>query len=525
MKLHGLDISIVCIYFSIVFYIGWHFAKRDSGTDEYFLAGRSLHWSTIGFSLFASNISSTTLVGLAGAAYASGIAISNYEWMASIVLVFFAVFFIPSYLHTKIFTMPEFLELRFDWKCRRYFSGLNIIGNIFIDTAATLYAGCLVLRFFYPGLDLTTTAIVLALIAGVYTSIGGLSAVVYTDVLQAIVLLIGATIISYLSFSNAGSWSAVMASTPPEFLSVIRPADDPVMPFTGLIVGVPILGFYFWCTNQFIVQRVLGARDINHARWGALFGGLLKLPVLFIMVFPGISARKLFPDLVNPDLVFPTLVTELLPIGIQGLVLAALLAAIMSSLDSTLNSASTLVTMDFVKVNRPNISDKGLTRIGRGCTLVFMTLSALWVPVVASAETLFHYLQSALAFLFPPVVAVFILGFFVKRITARGAFGAMLGGHVVSLSVFIFQINEWYFRDIHFLELTGVFFTISALIAVLLSLGDSSPSSKNIDDVTWSRASHLRACSELNLVAWYQDYRLHSALLLLLTAALVWTFR
>ncbi len=525
MHLHIIDIALVGIYFSIVFGIAWHLAKRDAGTADYFLAGRSLHWSTIGFSLFASNISSTTLVGLAGAAYASGISISNYEWMASVVLVFFAVFFIPSYLHTRIYTMPEFLELRFSRGCRRYFSALNIIGNIFIDTAGTLYAGCLVLHFFYPGLDLTTTAITLALIAGVYTSIGGLAAVVYTDVLQAVVLLIGSSVITYLTFADAGTWSSVMAHTPAEMLSVIRPASDPVMPYTGLIVGVPILGFYFWCTNQFIVQRVLGARDIHHARWGALFGGLLKLPVLFIMVFPGIAARQIFPELAKADLVFPTLVTELLPIGMQGLVLAALLAAIMSSLDSTLNSASTLVTMDFVKIHRPEISDKGLTRIGRLCTLIFMTISALWVPVVASAETLFHYLQNALAFLFPPIVAVFIFGFFMKRITARGALSAMLGGHAVSLSVFIVQINGWFFSNVHFLVLTGVFFVVSALIALLVSYFDSPPDPQDIRDVTWSRDSHKRACADLPPVIWYQDYRLHSCLLLLLTAALVWTFR
>ncbi|MCB0321492.1 MAG: sodium/solute symporter, partial [Bdellovibrionales bacterium] len=294
------------------------------------MAGRNLHWSVIGFSLFASNISSTTLVGLAGAAYATGISISNYEWMASVVLVFFAVFYIPSYLHNKLFTMPEFLERRFDRRCRYYFSILNILGNIFIDTAATLYAGCLVLGMFFPNLDMTTTAIALAVFAGIYTSVGGLSAVVYTDVIQAVLLIIASTVLTVLCISAAGSWSNVLSNTPAEFLSLIRPSNDPVMPWTGLLVGVPVLGFYFWCTNQFIVQRVLAAKNIHHARWGALFGALLKLPVLFIMVFPGIAARFLFPDLKTPDLVFPTLVVEFLPVGIQGLVLAALLAAIMS---------------------------------------------------------------------------------------------------------------------------------------------------------------------------------------------------
>ncbi len=525
MELHTVDFVIVAAYFLVVFGIALHFAKGDSDTSDYFLAGRKLHWSTVGFSLFASNISSTTLVGLAGAAYATGISISNYEWMASVVLVFFAIFFIPCYLHSKLFTMPEFLELRFDRACRIYFSLLTIIGNIFIDTAGTLYAGCLVLGFFYPDLNLTTTAIVLALIAGVYTSVGGFAAVVYTDVLQAIVLLIGASIVTYLSFSSVGSWDEVMRQTPPEFLSLIRPSDDPVMPWTGLVLGVPILGFYFWCTNQFIVQRVLGARDVNHARWGALFGGLLKLPVLFIMVLPGIAARSLYPELENPDLVFPTLVTDLLPIGIQGLILAALLAAIMSSIDSTLNSASTLVTMDFVKVRHPEISDKGLAKVGRYCTLVFMTLSALWVPIVASAETLFHYLQSALAFLFPPIVAVFLLGFFLKRITAKAAFFGMLGGHLVSLLVFILRTQEIAFHSIHFLELSAVFLLVTSILCVGISLRGPAPDPTSLQDVTWSFASHRRACADVAKVPWYQDYKLQSVLLLVLTAVMVWSFR
>lgn len=522
MELHALDITLILFYFLLIFGIALRFAKKEASASDYFLAGRNLHWSTVGFSLFASNISSTTLVGLAGAAYATGISISNYEWMASIVLVFFAVFFIPCYLQNNLFTMPEFLELRFNRSCRTYFSLLTIIGNIFIDTAGTLYAGCLVLGFFYPGLDISSTAIVLALIAGLYTSVGGLAAVVYTDVLQAIVLLIGASILSYLCLDSVGSWNSLVAQTPPELLSLIRPADDPVMPWTGLVFGVPILGFYFWCTNQFIVQRVLGARNVAHARWGALFGALLKLPVLFIMVLPGVAARSLYPNLENPDLVFPTLVSELLPMGLQGLILAALLAAIMSSIDSTLNSASTLVTMDFVKTRKPSISDKGLAKIGRICTLLFMTLSALWVPVVASSATLFHYLQSALAFLFPPVVAVFVLGFFLRKVSSKAALFGMVGGHGVSLLVFTLRSFEIAFHRIHFLELTGIFLVISSLICLFQTYREPAPEDPSRESVTWAGSKKYK---DALIPAWYQDYRLHSVILLALTFALVWSFR
>ena len=297
-------------------------------------------WIPVGFSLFASNISSTTLVGLSGAAYVWGIAVSNYEWMAAFVLVFFAVFFIPCYLNARITTVPEFLERRFDRRSRLYFSGLTLFSNIVVDTAGTLFAGAMVITVFFPQLDLFTACLLLALVAGVYTAAGGLAAVVYTDVLQAVVLLVGACLVSYLSFAELDfSWARVVAETPPAKLSLMLPLDDPNLPWLGTLVGVPILGFYFWCTNQFIVQRVLGARSIAHARWGALLAGFLKLPVLYLMVLPGVMAGIFLPELENADMVFPALVTTLLPAGLAGLVIAGLLAAIMSSIDSTLNSA------------------------------------------------------------------------------------------------------------------------------------------------------------------------------------------
>lgn len=524
MELHPIDNWIIVIYFVIILGKGFLLVKRNADSADYFLAGRQLGWLVIGFSLFASNISSTTLVGLSGSAYHTGISISNYEWMATVVLVFFAVFFIPYYINSRIYTMPEFLEKRFSPACRYYFSALTIVGNIFIDTAGTLYAGSLVVQFFYPGVDLLTCATVLALAAGLYASAGGLTAVVYTDFIQAIVLLIGSVILTYFALEAVGSWGAVVAQTPPEMLKVIQPLDDPTMPWLGTIIGVPVLGFYFWCTNQFIVQRVLGARDVQHARWGALFGGFLKLPVLFIMVFPGLMARLIYPDLSRPDLVFPTMISDLLPVGIKGLVLAGLLAAIMSSVDSTLNSASTLVTMDFIKKFRPQISDKGLAWIGRGACLVFMVIAVLWVPVVSQSETLFRYLQSALAYLFPPVVAVFVLGLFYRRATSAGALAGLIGGHVVSLSVFLLQNFTDWFPEIHFLILTGIFLLVAVLLMVVVSQFTALPPAEQIDRFTWSRRSVSEATKDLPPVPWWKDYRYQSVALLGLTALLVWAY-
>ena len=288
ISLHPIDLTIIVIYFVAVLSIGLWIGRNTKGGDDLFLAGRSLGWVAIGFSLFASNISSTTLIGLVGSAYDGGLFISNYEWMATVVLVFFVLFFVPIFLRSRISTIPEFLERRFGRASRRYFSGLTIITNILVDTAGSLYAGAVVLQLFFPQLDMWTTCIVLALIAGIYTAAGGLAAVVYTDVIQAVVLLLGSCLMTYFVFEHPSinfSWTALTEGiNDPAKFSVFdpthRPLSDPKLPWLGTLIGVPILGFYFWVTNQYIVQRVLGARSVDDARWGALLGGLLKSPNL-----------------------------------------------------------------------------------------------------------------------------------------------------------------------------------------------------------------------------------------------------
>ena len=522
-SIHAIDLSIIVFYLIIAMAVGLYFARGEKNETtvpvDYFLAGKKLGWIATGFSLFASNISSTTLIGLSGAAYATGISISNYEWMAAVVLVFFSIFFIPYYIGTRIFTMPEFLEKRFDQRCRYYFSGLTILGNLFIDTAGTLFAGAFVISELF-GVDLLMAATFLAIITGIYTAAGGLSAVVYTDIIQAVILLIGTTAITLFTYAKTGPWAEFVARTPPELLSVVRPADDVTMPWTGLLIGVPILGFYFWCTNQFIVQRVLGARDIANARWGALFGGFLKLSVLFIIVYPGVMARDIFPDLSKADAVFPAMVNTLLPVGLKGLVLAGLIAAIMSSIDSTLHSVSTLVTIDFVKKIKPKLSSRQLIWIGRLTTLFFMVLSIAWVPVVASSTNLFAYLQEALAYLFPPVAAVFLVGLFWRRATGRGALASLIIGHVVAIICFILT-KVFHYEFLHFLEMAGVFALISVLVMVVASLLDLAPDSAKSEKYTWSRERMKELTKDMKAYPWWQDYRIHSCLLLLLTLWLV----
>ena len=515
-SLSNVDLAVIAVYLVIVSYIGLRAARRTHSGADLFLAGRRLGWLPIGFSLFATNISSTTLIGLSGAAYTWGIAVSNYEWMAAFVLVFFAVFLIPSYLNARITTVPEFLERRFDRRSRLYFSALTLFSNIVVDTAGTLFAGAMVIQIFYPDVDLFVACTGLALVAGLYTAAGGLAAVVYTDVLQALVLLLGSCLVAYFSFAQVDfSWAAIAANTAPEKLSLMLPIDDPNLPWLGTLVGVPILGFYFWCTNQFVVQRVLGARSIAEARWGARVAGLLKLPVLYIMVMPGVMAAMILPPLDNADAVFPTLVTTLLPAGLVGLVMAGLLAAIMSSIDSTLNAASALLTMDFLDPERRGWSATRVAWVGRGFIVLFMLLAASISPLIADFPGLFHYLQSALAYLVPPVAVVFIVGLFWRRASATGAFATLLGGHLVSAVLFVLSQRD--LLSLHFTLIAGLSTLASTLIFLAVGRFGSSPSVEQMQRFTFNSATMDRQPA----LAWWQDYRLYAGALTLLTILLV----
>ena len=523
IRIDSIDLAIIGAYFLIVFAIGAYLAWRTRSADDLFLAGRRLGWLPIGLSLFASNISSTTLIGLMGAAYTWGLAVANYEWMAAPLLVVFAVFLIPLYLRSRIATVPEFLERRFDWRARRYFSALTLVSNIVVDTAGTLFAGAIVLATFVPGLDIFTAALILAAIAGVYTAAGGLAAVVYTDVLQAIVLLIGASLVTFFSLHAIDfDWGRVVAETHPDQLSLFLPMSDPNLPWLGVVVGVPVLGFYFWCTNQFVVQRVLGARDIANARWGALLAGLLKLSVLFIMVIPGVVATLIVPGLEQSDQVFPALIAELLPAGVRGLVLAALVAALMSSIDSTLNSAATLLTLDFIKPFRPSLTPRRTVWIGRIAILSFMLISAVVAPLIGEFEGLFHYLQTALSYLVPPVAALFLIGALWARPGPRAALATLLGGHAVSAALFVLTIGGG--LNLHFTLVAGILFGVSALIFVLVGLFESAPSAARVGavrEMVWRPALVRPTRSG----PWWSDYRLQSAGLLVLTGMLVIGFR
>jgi len=519
-QLAPLDIAIIVFYLVGVILLGLWISRTHETSEDYFLASRSMPWYLIGISLFASNISSTTLVGLSGFAYGHNIAVFNYEWMAAVVLVIFTWFFLPYYISTQIYTVPEFLEKRFDVRTRYVFSALTLFLNIVVDTAGSLFAGGLVLQLIFPQLPLWLIVTALAFVAGLYTITGGLKAVIYTDAVQTIFLLIGSIIITGVALHSVGGWDALLQRIPPDDLHLIRPADDANMPWPGLLSGVFIIGFYFWGMNQFIVQRVLSARNINHARWGALFAGLLKLPVLFVMVMPGIMARYIFPELANSDMVFPTLVFKLLPIGVLGLVLAGLLAALMSSIDSTLNSASTLVTMDMVSKLKPDLGSEQLMWIGRGATFIFMLLAVIWAPQIQRFPSLFNYLQQILSYAVSPVVGILVLGLFWRRMNGNAAFYSLLISFAAG--AFLFAGNVvWNFLHIHFLYVAPLLLLVSLISAIAISLlwPEQIPEEKSA--LHWSKNNFDLESENLALLPWYQNYRYQSYALLCITGLLL----
>ncbi|MDG1286947.1 MAG: sodium/solute symporter [Rickettsiales bacterium] len=465
-ELGTLDYAIICGYFLVVLFIGWWYGRNHETAESYFLAGRSLPWWLIGFSLYASNMSGASFVGLMGATYEHGIAVFHYEWTAVVALVFFAAFMLPYFLKAKIATIPEFLEKRFDARSRKAYSAFTIIAITFIDTAGALYAGGLVINLLIPSISLLQAVMVLGFVVGIYTLYGGLESVVVADAFQAVLLVIGASIVCWLGLEKIGGWDAMMAALPESKTQLFKPADDDFMPWPG-IFGVVLLGFYYWTLNQFIAQRALGAKNLDEGRKGALFAGLLKLPNLFLMIVPGLVALALYPDLERPDMAFPALTVDLLPTGLRGLVLTALVAAIMSSLSSTLNAAATLVTYDFIVEHKPDIPDHRLVAFGRILTGVFMLIGIFTVPMIVEFGSLFEYFQKSLAYIVPGVVGIYFVGLFSRWVTASAAFWSL--ALTLTMGVAILLLRE-YFGIWQALGLPDIHFTIMAIIVFVNSI-------------------------------------------------------
>lgn len=539
--LSNLDLGIVLFYLVAVLCIGFYFGKKHEGAEDYFLAGRNLTWPIIGFSLFASNMSSNSLVGLAGAGYNEGFSVYSYEWMAVVVLILFAVFFLPFYLKNKIFTIPEYLERRYSYATRAYASFIAIVLNILVDIAATLYAGGLVIQMIFPQYSLITIIVFLAIIAGVYTITGGLSSVMYTDAIQAIILILGSALITYMAYVEIGGWESVYAITDPSHFKVMKPIDDQSMPWPSVFTGVLLLGFYFWGTNQYITQRTLASKNIRQGQWGALFAGFLKLSILFIMIFPGALARVIYPfaelnekgqplvraldgSLMKLDAVYPSLLFDLLPTGLLGLVLAGLIAAMMSSLDSGLNSVSTLITMDFVKKFKPDASSKSLMNTGRVITTVVMVIAILWAPQIGGFEKLWDYLQNTLAWFCPPIVALFVMGLFVKKVNNTGAIASIVVGTLITVWLIGQKMFFPEMKGVNFLYMAFIHFLVCCAVLLIGSIWGQNKPEAELAKVVWSSSDLSEETAALKAYPWYKNYRIQAVLLLVLLGIILFIY-
>jgi len=491
-----IDIVVIAAYFVLLAMIAWWAAKREKNvSSDFFLASRDVGWLAVGASLFASNIGSEHLVGLAGTGAASGLAVGHFEWLASFILLLLGWLFVPFYLRSAVYTMPEFLERRYNPESRSYFTWVSIVGYVLTKISVTLFAGGIVMRA-VTGFDFWTSAAILIVITGLYTIFGGLRAVIYTEVMQAVVLILGSVTLMFIGLHAVGGWSGLKASVPPDFFSMWKPMHHKDFPWSGVVFGAPILGIWYWCTDQHIVQRVLAARNIKEARRGTIFAGYLKILPVFIFVLPGIIAAALYQDVRNgqADSAYPILVTRLLPIGFKGLVLAGMLAALMSSLASAFNSVSTLLTWDVYRKWRPNASEARLVFVGRITTVVLVFVGLAWIPAMKYVSPqLYIYLQSVQAYIAPPIAAVFLLGVLFPRLNGKGALAALWTGFVLGFARLVLELDKshltpggltYWYADINFLHFAALLFLLCSLILVVVSVMTPPPTPEHVADLT-----------------------------------------
>ncbi|MGY1844633.1 sodium:solute symporter family transporter [Modestobacter sp. SYSU DS0875] len=523
-ELATVDLVVIGAYVVMILAIGFWVARRTGDSDDFFLAGRGMVWPLVGFSLIVTNFSGTQFLGLAGAGYDSGIAVWNFEWMATLVLLVFAVLILPIYLQSKISTVPEFLEKRFDRRSRYAFSGFTVLTGMLIDSAGGMFAGALVLNLLFPDVPLIVHVIAIALLGGVYVILGGLRAVMITDTIQGVLLFVAAGIIFVLVFGEFDyQWSAIPELAPEDGFTIAPPPDDDFLPWPGIFTGAIWLGFYVWVANHVVVQRVLAAKNLDHGRWGALFAGFMQLPLLVLLIFPGILARDVFPDLENPDLAWPSLIFEYIPIGLRGLVVAALLAALMSTLDSVLNGAASLVINDFVKTRDKEYSEKQLLRMSRILVGILMVIAVAWAPVILSFDTIVQYFQSFLGYVTMPIVVVLLGGIFWKRATSRAAFWTLVG--VIPVGLVGFATGEIFdLHGVQFLYATGIMFLLSVVSLVGISMVTEPRPAEEIAEVVFDRKTWREESVELRDKPWYRNYRYLALGLGVFTVAVVVPF-
>jgi SSS family solute:Na+ symporter len=525
-SMSGLDWAIIFLYFSLIGFLAWYYGRKQKDNVDYFLAGRNAGFVAVGASIFTSNIGSEHIVGLAGQGASTGMAMAHWELHAW-VLILLAGFFVPFYYKAGVQTIPEFLEKRFNARARSILSVVSLVAYVFTKVSVTVFAGAIVFQALLPDTfgsrdnAFWVGAFTTVILTGIYTVFGGMRAIMATATPQAVIILIGSAIITYMGLTMLGQgggaavgWGELIdtAKANKEAFALWRPLSDPDFPWLGVMIASPIIGIWYWCTDQYIVQRTLAAKDLATARRGALFGGLLKVWPVMIFLIPGMIGWALHTkglialpmktvdgvSMIDGDTVFPTLVTTLLPSGLRGLIVACLLAALMSSLASLFNSSASLFTVDIYEKLRPGKSAKHLLNVGRIATTVVVVLGMLWIPVmkVISGGGLYQYLQSVQGYLAPPITAVFLLGLFWARINARGAVWALAGGFVLGMFKLTCQAffgagkieNPAFLAaigDFNFLYATGVLFVLSLLLLVVGSLTSPPPPKEKTEGLTY----------------------------------------
>jgi len=461
LKLAWPDVAVIAAYLVGIVGLGllaWFRRNRASvataaagGREEvsaYFLAGGTLRWPVIGLALFSTNISTTHLVSLAQEGYVNGLAYGNFEWMAAFLLIVLSFFFAPFYIRSRVATLPDFLERRYSRGSRDFLAVLSILSAIFIHIGFSLYTGAVVLKGLF-GIDINVSIFLTAVATGLYTIAGGLLAVVMTESVQTVILIGGAACVVVSGLIQVGGWGGLTASVEPVKMTILRTAaETPSLPWYAVFLGYPIIGLWYWCADQTIVQRVLGAKDERHARLGPLFAGFIKILPVFLFVLPGVIAAGLvhqgrIPAIADSADTYSLLINHLLPVGLKGVVAAALLAALMSTVSGALNSISTLFTLDLYKRWRPVASEKSLTRVGRVVTFLGMLAAILWSPLVSHFQSIFQGIVALICYVAPPITAVFVWGVFWRRASAAGSLAALSIGSALGFAVFLL---DW-FKD------------------------------------------------------------------------------
>uniref|UniRef100_A0A7N6FFP1 Sodium/glucose cotransporter 2 n=1 Tax=Anabas testudineus TaxID=64144 RepID=A0A7N6FFP1_ANATE len=509
------DIIIIVGYFMMVIGVGiWSMFRINRGTvGGYFLAGRTMTWWPVGASLFASNIGSGHFVGLAGTGAASGIAVGGFEWNALFIVLLLGWLFVPVYLTAGVVTMPQYLKKRFGGtRISLYLSVISLFLYIFTKISVDMFSGAVFIQQAL-GWNIYVAVIALLLITALYTVTGGLAALMYTDTFQTFVIIAGAFVLTGYSFAEVGGYNSLLTKygsaipqnfssldPQPDAFSLLRDPTTGDLPWPGVLFGIAIVGGWYWCTDQVIVQRCLAARSLTHVKAGCIMCGYLKLLPMFLMVFPGMISRVLYPEEVGcvvpevckqvcgtevgcSNIAYPKLVVSVMPNGLRGLMLAVMLAALMSSLASIFNSSSTLFTMDIWTRIRPQATERELIVVGRVWVLCIVAISICWIPIVQAAQSgqLFDYIQSVSSYLAPPIAAVFLLAVFVKRVNEKGAFWGLIGGLVMGLSrmlpEFWFGTGSCIFPSscpflvcgIHYLHFAIILFFCTAVLVLLVS--------------------------------------------------------